>query len=167
MNGDPRKRLKDVRLFPERQKKSNPTKAQPVKAQQSSARKAPPKPISPDEARHEKGLETLDASDTLRWASTGNAALKALTGDGLDGDRARRLARQIATNSMSDRRSAEAKAAGPLDTAMLNKGAPEPREPLLKDSATDHHGRDETYDPQAVARENMGIGGATPDRRRR
>jgi hypothetical protein len=164
---EPRTKLKDVRLFHDRKRKSRKAPAQPVKSQQSSARKAPPKPISPDEARHEKGLEALDASGTLRWASTGNAAMHVLTKDGLDGDRARRLARQIATNSMSDRLSAEAKAAGPLDTGMFNKGAPEPREPLLKDSATDHHGRDETYDPQAVARENMGIGGATPDRRRR
>ena len=164
---DPRTNLKDTTLFPERKRKANKGQTRPVKSQRPSTRKAPPKPISPDEARHEKGLEALDASGTLCWASTGNAALHALTKDGMDGDRARRLARQIATNSMADRQSAEAKAAGPLDTGMIGKGAPEPREPLLKDSATDHHGRAETYDPQSVVRESLGIGGMTPDRRRR
>jgi hypothetical protein len=167
MNGDPRKRLKDVRLFPERQKKSNPTKAQPVKSQQSSARKAPPKPISPDEARHEKGLEALDASDTLRWASTGNAAMHVLTKDGLDGDRARRLARQIATNSMSDRQSGEAKAAGPMDTGMIGKGAPEPAQPGPMDTAVqDILEKDAPGDHDAL-RQNLGIGAHSPDRRRR
>ena len=161
---DPRTKLSDTTLFPERKRKAEKAQTRPVKSQRPSTRKAPPKPISPDEARYEKGLEALNPSGTLRWASTGNAALKALTGDGMDGDRARRLARQIATDVMAP---AEVKAPGPFDTAMVAKGAPEPREPLLKDSAMDHQGRDETYDPGAVARENLGIGGATPNSRRR